>query len=141
MRLSCHPKSLAKFQTKLKELTRRSNGKGYQWVKDQLNRYIRGWLNYYRLADMQNNVKKLGGWLNRRIRMYIWKSWKTNQNRYSNLVRCGINPWRAWQWANSRKGYWLVAGSGILQRAVNNQRLIVRGYPSLTEMYKSVHPY
>ena len=139
MRLSCHPKSLAKFQTKLKELTRRSNGKGYQWVKDQLNRYVRGWLNYYRLADMQNNIEKLGGWLNRRIRMYIWKSWKTNHNRYLNLVRCGINPWRAWQWANSRKGYWRVAGSYILTSSITNERLMVRGYPSLTAMYKSVH--
>ena len=102
--------------------------------------YTRGWMNYYRLADMQNQISKLGAWLNRRIRMYMWKSWKTIRNRYSKLKQYGINPWRAWQWANSRKGYWRIAGSYVMNRSVTNELLMGLEYPSLTKMYKSVHP-
>ena len=80
-------------------------------------------LNYFKLADMRNILQSTDEWLRHRIRSYVWKSWKKVGARFKNLVRCGIDRWRAWQWANTRGGYWNTAGSPILCRAMNNERL------------------
>ena len=42
---------------------------------------MRGWLNYYGIADMKNNIESMNGWLYRRIRMCIWKQWKLPKTR------------------------------------------------------------
>ena len=68
-RLRLHQKSEAKMRRRLKEITSRSNGMGYQRRKDTLRQYLRGWTEYYRLADMGTKVKEIDQWLRRRIRM------------------------------------------------------------------------
>ena len=120
-RLRLHPKSVTKMKAKLKELTSRSKGWGYAKLKDKLNRFINGWMNYFKLADMRNILQSTDEWLRHRIRSHVWKSWKKVGARFKNLVRCGIDRWRAWQWANTRGGYWNTAGSPILCRAMNNE--------------------
>ena len=72
-RLRLHPKSVAKMKAKLKELTSRSNGRGYAKLKGI---YIIGWMNYFKLADMRNVLEQTDKWLRHRIRSYVWKSWK-----------------------------------------------------------------
>lgn len=131
--LRLHPQSVAKMKVKLKELTSRSNGWGYAKLKDKLNQFINGWMNYFKLADMRNILQTTDKWLRHRIRSYVWKSWKKVGARFKNLVRCGIDRWRAWQWANTRGGYWNTAGSPILCRAMNNERLKLQGYPCLVD--------
>ena len=138
-RLRLHPKSVTKMKAKLKELTTRSKGWGYAKLKDKLNRFINGWMNYFKLADMRNILQSTDEWLRHRIRSYVWKSWKKVGARFKNLVRCGIDRWRAWQWANTRGGYWNTAGSPILCRAMNNERLKLQGYPCLVDLYVKLH--
>ena len=75
-RLRLHPKSTTKMKAKLKELTSRSDGWGYVRLKDKLNQFINGWMNYYKLADMRNILQTTDEWLRHRIRSYVWKSWK-----------------------------------------------------------------
>ena len=69
----------------LKRITSRSNGKGYSWLKSRLTSYMRGWLYYYRLGDMKNFILRTDKWYHRRLRMYIWKSWKRPKTRCLNL--------------------------------------------------------
>ena len=57
-----------------------------------------------------------------------------------NLQRCGIAKWQAWQWANTRKGYWRTVHSPILTRAISNENLKRAHYPTLTEYYEKLHP-
>ena len=140
-RLRLHPKSVTKMKAKLKELTSRSKGWGYSKLKDKLNRFINGWMNYFKLADMRNILQSTDEWLRHRIRSYVWKSWKKVGARFRNLVRCGIDRWRAWQWANTRGGYWNTAGSPILSRAMNNERLKLQGYPCLVDLYVKLHQH
>ena len=85
-----HPKTKAKLRTKLKELTSRSNGWGYEKRKEKLTNAIRGWVNYFRLAEMRNYLWETDEWLRSRIRMCIWKCWKRVRTRFKNLQRCGI---------------------------------------------------
>ena len=133
--LVVHPKSKAKMKSKLKELTSRSNGWGYEKRKQKLKEYMKGWVGYFYLAEMKRFCLETDEWLRRRIRMCIWKAWKKPKTKIANLIKCGIPQWQAYQWGNTRKGYWRVAESVILQRAIPNTSLKLAGYQCLTDLY------
>jgi RNA-directed DNA polymerase len=137
-RLSVHPKSAEKMKARLKELTSRSNGWGYEARKFKLKQFIVGWIEYFKLADMKQFLSRTDEWLRRRIRMCIWKSWKKISTRFINLIRCGINKHYSWMWANTRKGYWHTAASPILELAINNDNLRKAGYVFLSDYYCKV---
>ena len=134
-RLRIHPKSINKFKEKIREATGRSNGMGIEVRKTKLNQIIRGWINYFKLADAKKLIAKLDEWIRSRIRMVTWKRWKRVRTRFSNLKRLGINKERAWMWANTRKGYWRIAHSPILCRALSNDKFKNVGYISILECY------
>ena len=135
-----HPKTKMKLRKKLKQLTNRSWNIGYEKRKEVLTQAIRGWVYYFRYADMRNFIIETDEWLRSRIRMCIWKSWKKIGTKFRNLQRCGIKKNQAWQWANTRKGYWRTVHSPILKRAISRQQLILARYPSLMEYYEKLHP-
>lgn len=85
-----HPKTKTKLREKLKTLTNRSNGWSYVKRKEKLTNAIRGWVNYFRLAEMRIFLKETDEWLRSRIRMCIWKYWKRVRTRFKNLWQCGI---------------------------------------------------
>ena len=138
--LTVHSKSKAKMKSRLKELTSRSNGWGYDKRKQMLKEYIRGWVGYYHLANMKRLLHETDEWLRRRIRMCIWKAWKKVKTKVANLIRCGINKYQAYMWGNSRLGYWRIAGSYILSRAITNEKLSMAGYATLMGSYIEWHP-
>ena len=84
-----------------KRLTRGKNGMGYEQRKTALRNYLQGWVEYFDYADMGNKVKDIDQWLRRRLRKCIWKTWKKPRTRVKNLIRCGIDRWRAYQWGNT----------------------------------------
>lgn len=127
-RLRLHQKTEARLRRRLRSITSRSNGMGYAKRKDTLREYLRGWTEYYNLADMGNKVKEIDQWLRRRIRMCIWKSWKRIKTRIRNLTRCGIDKRKAYEWGNTSKGYWRIADSWILHRAISTEALRTNGY-------------
>lgn len=127
-RLRLHQKTEAKLRRRLKAITSRNNGMGYAKRKDTLRQYLRGWMEYYSLADMGSKVKEIDQWLRRRIRMCIWKSWKRTKTRVRNLIRCGLDKQKAYEWGNTSKGYWRIADSWILHRAISTEALHRQGY-------------
>lgn len=137
-RLRVHPKSIAKMKEQIKMLTSRSNGWGYARRKEALRQYISGWVNYFKLADMKNLLERIDEWYRRRLRMVIWKQWKRVRTRWRNLIKLGIYKYKAWEWANTRKGYWHIANSFILSRSVTNDRLKQAGYIFFSDFYRSV---
>jgi len=134
-----HPKSVKKFRAKLKAITGRSNGMGVKDRVKKLKQVITGWVNYFGIADMSKLTKKLDEWLRRRIRMCYWKQWKKIKTKHDNLVKLGIDNGKAWEYANTRKGYWRISNSPILSIALNNERLKKQGFPTITERYLLVH--
>lgn len=134
-----HAKSLKRAKQKLRELTSRSQGRNVRVVMQKVKTFMQGWLNYYAIADMQNTIDDWNGWLRRRIRMYIWKQWKRPRTRVANLEKLGMPHWKAYRNGNSRKGYWAVAGSGILTHTITNKRLAQVGYFDISQKYKSLH--
>ena len=137
--LKVHKESLKKLTAKLKAVTSRSNALGYRQRRIKINQIIRGWIQYFKLANMRNHLQKLDEWLRRRIRMCAWKSWKKIKTKFTNLVKLGTTKYQAWQWANTRKSYWRIAKSPVSNRALNNKRIAERGYISLVSYYNKVH--
>ena len=138
--LMVHPKSKAKMKTRLKELTRRSNGWGYAKRKQKLSEYVRGWVGYYHLASMKRFLEETDEWLRRRIRMCIWKAWKKPKTKVANLIKCGIGKHQAYMWGNTRLAYWRIADSPILHTAISKTNLKLKGYPCLLDSYLEWHP-
>lgn len=69
--------------------------------------------------------------------MYIWKQWKLPRTKVKNLRILEVPDWHAYQWGNTRLGYWRIAGSAILTRSITNKRLAQAGYFNLSEKYES----
>lgn len=135
-RLRVHPKSVAKMKDKLREITRRSNGWGNDYRRKRLSEYVRGWINYYALADMKGLLEETDEWLRRKIRTIYWKQWKKVKIRYRNLRALRIPEWKVHELANSRKGHWRM---GQVFNSVLTNKIIARlGYISMLDYYLKV---
>ncbi|MGG1618864.1 group II intron reverse transcriptase/maturase [Paenibacillus sp. NRS-1782] len=131
-----HRQSLAKAKRKLKELTSRSQGRNARQVMENVKVYIRGWIGYFYVADMKRILQSWNEWMRRRMRMYIWKGWKKPKTKVHNLRKLGIPEWQAYQWGNTRRGYWRAAGSPMLSRSITNERLVRAGYYDFPAQYE-----
>ena len=134
-----HTKSWKKAKDKLRMLTSRSRCGSIVKTMKRIKVYMRGWLNYYSIADMKNNIASLNGWLYRRIRMCIWKQWKLPRTRRRKLLGLGLPEWAASEGAYSRKAYWRMANSGVVKRALTKERLIHWGFYDIATAYQSLH--
>lgn len=138
-RLRVHSKSAVKMREKIKELTSRSNGWGNERRREKLRQYITGWVNYFKLAEMKTLLLRVDEWYRRRLRTVIWKQWKRTRTRLANLIKLGINKYKAWEYASTRKGYWRTARSFILTKTITNERLKQAGYIFLSDYYRKVY--
>ena len=138
-----HPKSLLKLKAKLKMLTGRSNGMGYERRKVALHQVIRGWVSYFKYADVKSLLIAIDQWLRRRIRMCIWKSWKRPKTRIKNLIRCGIKPYWARIYGNSSKGYWANAELHVrwCERSENESRKKTTSFSSYSIFVENFSPF
>ena len=134
-RIRVDAKSIKRLKDKLRLLTARSNGWSMNARIYRLNQVIRGWVNYFSLADMQKLCLRLDEWLRRRLRMCYWKQWKRIKTKHDNLVRLGIASWKAWEHANTRKSYWHTANSHILACTLTNAYLVQAGLLGLSNVY------
>ena len=108
-RLTLHAKTKVKVENRLRELTRRGGSWSNQMREKKLEDYVRGWINYYRLADMKGFLAKLDEWLRHRIRAVYWKQWKRVRTRYRILRALHLPEWQVHKVANCRKGTWRAA--------------------------------
>lgn len=127
------------LEGKLKLLTKRNRGRNVRRVMAEVKVFIRGWLGYFHVADMKRTMKSWDEWLRRRFRMYIWKQWKKPRTKVANLRKLGIPADKAYQWGNSRLGYWRIAGSPVLACSITNERLATAGYFGILNCYESLH--
>ena len=134
-----HLKSIQKFKRKLKQLTKRSYSIALDERIVKLNQVIRGWINYFRVADMKEQLKNITSHLNRRIRCIIWKQWKTCNHRYKCLLKLGISKEKAKRTAYSRASYWHNSMSIVLHVAISNKRLRQKGLVLPLDHYLKVH--
>ena len=136
-RMRIHPKSVAKMKNRIRELTTRGNKWSNQEREEKLRSYARGWINYYRYADMKSLMEQTDEWLRHRIRAVYWKQWKKVRTRYKMLRALHLPEWKVHEMANCRKGVWRAAG--MLNSALTKRIIVDRlGYPDMTAHYLKV---
>ena len=134
-KLAWTEKARRRFKERVREITSRNRGHRVRDVIDELNLYVRGWLNYYKHSSTYSEVKDLAEWVRRRVRLYYWKQWKQPRTRRRNLIALGIHPGVVHRASRSRKGYWRMSQNSIVRAALNNRWLEEQGVPDMKAIW------
>ncbi|MEZ6035779.1 MAG: group II intron maturase-specific domain-containing protein [Planctomycetaceae bacterium] len=138
--ITAAPKKLKAFKRRIKEITGRSRGISMERRLTDLNRYVRGWIGYFGLAQQFDEFVNLDGWIRRRIRMCYWKQWRRPRTKVRNLVRLGVNLDMAIKHAVSRKSYWRLSRTPAMRYAMPNKWLAQLGLLSLKQLWCDLAP-
>ena len=129
-----HKDSINRFKRKLKKLTYRSWSVSMDYRILRLNQVIRGWINYFRIGKMKQNMTKIDKHLRNRMRIVIWKQWKTSKKRMWGLRKLGVPEWMARQSVGFTDHYQAVAKTAGL-RKITKEILAKRGLISCLDYY------
>jgi RNA-directed DNA polymerase len=133
--------ALQDFKHRLKGFTSRSWGVSMAQRIERLNRYLRGWMNYFGISQHYSPIEELDGWLRRRIRMCYWKQWRRPRTRISNLLKLGTTKRHAILTGISRKGYWRLSKTLATHTGMTNDWLEQQGLLSIRQLWMNVQGY
>src|SRR5271170_1799879 len=114
------PKALDKFKEQIRGMSRRTRGFSLQQLIKELKPYIVGWRGYFGFCQTPRVLTNLEAWIRRRLRLYLWRQWRTRQNRFAELRRRGVAKFPAAVAAGSPTGLWRMSGHPAVQQAVRN---------------------
>ena len=134
-----HIKSVQKFKHKIKQIFKRNWSVSLTNRLLKLKQLIYGWVNYFRIADMKVLLEKTDEWIRHKIRVIIWKQWKKIKKRYTSLRKLGVSHRDAYVTSNSRKGYYHIAHTRVIEQAISKKRLNKRGLVNTLDHYLKVH--
>ena len=126
------------LKQKLKTITRKSIPMTFDERITKLKEVQRGWLQYYRMASVQEKLKEMDGWVRNRLRCCIWKQWKKPERRRKNLIRLGVDHDHAYSFSRTRMGTWAVALSPIMRTTITIERLQKRNYEAMSNYYLKI---
>lgn len=135
-RIRIASKRIQQFKKTLRHQTKRWSGSSIEERLRYLSKVIVGWVNYFKIAECKKLLTRLDEWVRRRIRAFIWVTWKKIRTKQRNLQKLGVKRGKSWEWANTRKGHWRIAGSFILSTTLTNSVLEKMGYTSLLSVYQ-----
>jgi RNA-directed DNA polymerase len=127
------PESLDRFQVRARELWDARHSGTSKELRDRWQRYIRGWWNYYQLAEWRQPLFALDGWLRRHMRKCFWLRWHNRKGRLNALRRLGLRGCLL-KVASSSRGAWRIARSPSLQTALRNATLRRYGFLVLSDL-------
>lgn len=134
-----HPDSVVKFKRRIRELTGRSWGVSMETRIKELNTYLRGWINYFGIAQGYQQSIDLDHWIRRRLRMCHWKQWKNARTRVKNLKRLGVDGKLAVTTGASQKGYWRNSKTKGINIALSLEYFEQKGLFSLRDRWVVIH--
>lgn len=129
------PKSFNKIKKKIKEKTKRNDPAPAKDKIKKLEVVIRGWVNYFCIAKGKSKMDELDKLVRTRLRIGIWKQWKSPKTKRIHLIKLGIPRQKAYEWSNSRKAYCRAAHSPILLRTLNKQYFARLEYVGFSNYY------
>nr|WP_275259489.1 group II intron maturase-specific domain-containing protein [Paenibacillus pinistramenti] len=100
------PKTISRFKEKIRELKNRTRAISMEERISRLNRYLMGWIGYFRIASAKNHCERIDQWIRRRLRMCLWKQWKRVRTRIREVRALGVPEWACFVMANYRRGGW-----------------------------------
>jgi len=125
------PESERTLKQKVRVLTLRTRGLGFDTIVEELSRYLRGWVGYYQLNEIKRPFTELDKWIRRRLRCYAWKQW--GRAGYRRLRELGVSVRLAWNTSKSAHGPWRLSHSPALNYAMPKTYFEERGIPSLSD--------
>ena len=125
------PQSLARFRSRVRELTRRTRGRSLAQIVKELSVYLIGWRGYFGFCETPSVLRNLDQWTRRRLRAIVWKQWKRGPTRFAELRRCGVGRDLAAQTAGSPHGPWRLSNSPALTFALPNAFFTSLGFAPL----------
>ena len=134
------PQALARFRSRVRELTRRIRGASLGQIVKQLAVYLRGWRGYFGFCQTPSVLRDLDQWLRRRLRAIVWKQWRRGSTRFVELRRRGVGRELATTTAGSHHGPWRLSNSPALALALPNPFLTSLGLPYLATFMPSNPP-
>ena len=137
-RLKVAPTSLERMKAKVRMIYREGRGRRLLKVIEDLNRMLRGWIQYFRLAEVKGIFEELDGWIRRKLRCLLWRQWKRNFTRAKNLMRRGLGNLRAWKSATNGHGAWWNAGASHMNEAFPKSYFDRLGLTSLQNQLRAL---
>jgi len=113
------PQALARFKSRVRELTRRTRGANLTRIAEDLSRYLIGWRGYFGFCQTPSKLRRLDEWIRRRLRAIAWKQWRRGPRRFAELRRRGVGKDLAAQTAGSAHGPWRLSNSPALAIALS----------------------
>ena len=139
-RLKAAPESVKRLKATIRSICRRGRGRSLRTVIAELTPKLRGWVNYFRLAEVKGVFEELDQWLRRKLRCILWRQWKRSYARARNLMRRGLEHERAWRSATNGRGPWWNAGASHMNQAFPKKCFDNSGLVSLLDqLHKLQH--
>ena len=132
-RLKVAPESIKRFKGNIRALCRRARGRNLRRFIEELKPVLRGWVNYFRLAEVKGVFEQLDQWIRRRLRCILWRQWKRVYTRARNLMKRGLDEERAWRSATNGRGPWWNAGASHMNQALPKKCFDNHGLVSLLD--------
>jgi RNA-directed DNA polymerase len=137
-RLKVAPESIQRLKAKVRTIFREGRGRSLPKVIQELNQLLRGWMNYFRRAEVKGVFEELDGWLRRKLRCLLWRQWKRPFTRAKNLMKLGLEKLRAWKSATNGRGAWWNAGASHLNEAFPKSYFDRQGLISLLDQLRKL---
>jgi group II intron reverse transcriptase/maturase len=133
-RLKVATTSVQRLKEKLREIFRRGRGSNLtRLIEEQLTPLLRGWMNYFRLAEVKGVFEELDSWIRRKLRGLIWRKWKRPFTRAKRLMQRGLAKAQALKSAMNGRGPWWNAGAAHMHAAFPKSYFDRGGLLSLLE--------
>ena len=117
-RLKVAASSVQRLKEKLREIFCRGKGRNLgKLIDGELTPLLRGWMNYFRLAEVKGIFDELDSWIRRKLRCLIWRQWKRSLTRAKGLMKRGLKEVQAWESATNGRGPWWNAGASHMHAA------------------------
>jgi RNA-directed DNA polymerase len=129
------PQSLERAKERIRMLTRRNRGRSLELVVRQLNKFMTGWVTYYRHAAIKNHLLEMDNWVCRKLRCYRLKQRKRSKSIADFMMQLGVPPERAWLLAKSGKGWWRLSKNPVIHEAMSEDWFKKIGLVSLAERW------
>ena len=130
-KLKVAPQSIDRLRESLREIFRKGRGRSIKTIIEELNTKLRGWGNYFKLAEVKTPIENLDSWIRRRLRCILWRQWKRPYCRATKLIKRGLTKERAWKSATNGRGPWWNAGASHMNEAFQKSYFDKGGLVSL----------
>ncbi|MDK2847888.1 MAG: RNA-directed polymerase [Desulfuromonadales bacterium] len=132
-RLKVTEASVKRLKAGLREIFRRGRGRRLKRVIEESTPKLRGWIAYFRLAEVKGIFEDFDGWIRGKLRCIMWRQWKRPFTRARNLMRRGLTERRAWRSATNERGPWWNSGASHMNDAFRKSFFDKLGLVSLVD--------